>query len=362
MDSVETQSRSDDVQDHILASTRLVRFATAATTPTTEIMSDFGSGASFERHCASSPSVSRSSSKAQQMLGITDVNTTTDHHQHIPVPASYSNTNANLMMAMGVPKSSLSRSGDHLHHPLDTRPQKDKTSGTLKKARSLFSSNRSKSSDNHAHHNGYASDLPSPPPLPTNNMISSYDSLSWSHSKSHGSLTSPHSSLSGFKYPASSSMTFSHPHTSPKRQQQQQQQPYFNATQSSPNHYSHAHPYANSVATMHRPSSQPNTEGRNRSKAYEEEDVNCPICLESLSIRLQGEKPHVVPVCGHKLHAECFETAYGVPASPTSSNDLASLIGGVRKPQQKKAPIGICGICRSEMKISEGGDTGKSSE
>lgn len=34
--------------------------------------------------------------------------------------------------------------------------------------------------------------------------------------------------------------------------------------------------------------------------AAENED-SCPICLELLSLRLAGEKPHVVPVCGHRL-------------------------------------------------------------
>ena len=36
------------------------------------------------------------------------------------------------------------------------------------------------------------------------------------------------------------------------------------------------------------------------------EDVEdeCPVCLEplSFSFRLPGEKPHVVPECGHALH------------------------------------------------------------
>jgi hypothetical protein len=37
-------------------------------------------------------------------------------------------------------------------------------------------------------------------------------------------------------------------------------------------------------------------------KAEDEED--CPVCLEplSFSFRLPGEKPHIVPECGHALH------------------------------------------------------------
>lgn len=35
-----------------------------------------------------------------------------------------------------------------------------------------------------------------------------------------------------------------------------------------------------------------------------EDEEKCPICVESLSFtyRLPGEKPHVVPECGHALH------------------------------------------------------------
>ena len=34
------------------------------------------------------------------------------------------------------------------------------------------------------------------------------------------------------------------------------------------------------------------------------DDDQCPICCESLSFtfRLPGEKPHIVPECGHALH------------------------------------------------------------
>ena len=35
-----------------------------------------------------------------------------------------------------------------------------------------------------------------------------------------------------------------------------------------------------------------------------EDDEECPVCLEplSFSFRLPGEKPHIVPECGHALH------------------------------------------------------------
>lgn len=35
-----------------------------------------------------------------------------------------------------------------------------------------------------------------------------------------------------------------------------------------------------------------------------DDEAECPVCLEplSFSFRLPGEKPHVVPECGHALH------------------------------------------------------------
>ena len=35
-----------------------------------------------------------------------------------------------------------------------------------------------------------------------------------------------------------------------------------------------------------------------------EDEEECPVCLEplSFSFRLPGEKPHIVPECGHALH------------------------------------------------------------
>lgn len=33
----------------------------------------------------------------------------------------------------------------------------------------------------------------------------------------------------------------------------------------------------------------------------EQDEETCPICLELLSLRLAGERPYVVPICGHRL-------------------------------------------------------------
>ena len=40
------------------------------------------------------------------------------------------------------------------------------------------------------------------------------------------------------------------------------------------------------------------------SRDVTEEEAECPVCLEplSFSFRLPGEKPHIVPECGHALH------------------------------------------------------------
>ncbi|SCZ96491.1 BZ3500_MvSof-1268-A1-R1_Chr8-2g10230 [Microbotryum saponariae] len=51
-----------------------------------------------------------------------------------------------------------------------------------------------------------------------------------------------------------------------------------------------------------------------------DEGPECPICVEPLSHRLQGEKAHVTPVCGHQLR-ECSTSVVrwlGVGGPPIS--------------------------------------------
>ncbi|TIA92510.1 hypothetical protein E3P99_00609 [Wallemia hederae] len=78
--------------------------------------------------------------------------------------------------------------------------------------------------------------------------------------------------------------------------------------------------------------------------ADQEEDYeNCPVCLEplSFSFRLPGEKPHIVPLCGHALHDQCFTQVYGpLPSAKMPSKSL-----------------GVCGICRKPMKLSDEAET-----
>lgn len=67
------------------------------------------------------------------------------------------------------------------------------------------------------------------------------------------------------------------------------------------------------------------------------QDADCPVCLEPLSYRLNGEKPHVVPNCGHALHNACFTAVYGQPEAV-----IASQTGG----DGRNGPPGMCGVCR----------------
>ncbi|KAF8634545.1 hypothetical protein AX17_004136 [Amanita inopinata Kibby_2008] len=77
----------------------------------------------------------------------------------------------------------------------------------------------------------------------------------------------------------------------------------------------------------------------------------CPVCLEplSFSFRLPGEKPHIVPECGHALHEACFTAVYGpLPSQAKTSTP-------------RKLNLGVCGVCRRPMKVGDG-DGGKSNK
>lgn len=80
-------------------------------------------------------------------------------------------------------------------------------------------------------------------------------------------------------------------------------------------------------------------------------EADCPICLERLSYRLAGEKPHVMPTCGHALHNACFTAVYGKP-----EDILAAQEGG--STGRKAGPPGMCGVCRRAIVL--GGDAGDS--
>lgn len=83
-----------------------------------------------------------------------------------------------------------------------------------------------------------------------------------------------------------------------------------------------------------------------------EDEDECPVCLEplSFSFRLPGEKPHVVPECGHALHEACFTAVYG--PLPTQG----------RTSTPRKLNLGVCGVCRRPMKVSENEGGSKSNK
>ncbi|KIJ55641.1 hypothetical protein M422DRAFT_57963 [Sphaerobolus stellatus SS14] len=87
------------------------------------------------------------------------------------------------------------------------------------------------------------------------------------------------------------------------------------------------------------------------SRDPDDAEAECPVCLEplSFSFRLPGEKPHIVPECGHALHEACFAAVYGPPPGARGSN------------VPRKANLGVCGVCRRPMKVADG-DGGKSNK
>jgi len=89
------------------------------------------------------------------------------------------------------------------------------------------------------------------------------------------------------------------------------------ASTSSDNHPSH--PYS----TLHMPPIPVVS-----SHSVLDDDDECPVCLEplSFSFRLPGEKPHIVPECGHALHEvsttlSCTEN-YLIPTSRRHASPL----------------------------------------
>ncbi|THH06559.1 hypothetical protein EW146_g9576, partial [Bondarzewia mesenterica] len=107
--------------------------------------------------------------------------------------------------------------------------------------------------------------------------------------------------------------------------------------------YSAAHPFAAMV-------SAPLPVVSSHDSSDDEEE--CPVCLEplSFSFRLPGEKPHIVPECGHALHEACFTAVYGPPPGSGRTQGV---------PRQSN--LGVCGVCRRPMKVGDG-DGGKSNK
>ncbi|PWN18828.1 hypothetical protein BCV69DRAFT_252275 [Microstroma glucosiphilum] len=107
-------------------------------------------------------------------------------------------------------------------------------------------------------------------------------------------------------------------------------------------------PASTSGSSLHDTSTSYNNGDDSRTEA------DCPICLERLSYRLAGEKPHVMPTCGHALHNACFTAVYGKP-----EDILAAQEGG--SSGKKAGPPGMCGVCRKAIVLGgDGGDNSRS--
>jgi hypothetical protein len=81
------------------------------------------------------------------------------------------------------------------------------------------------------------------------------------------------------------------------------------------------------------------------------DDASCPVCLELLSFRLAGEKPHVVPVCGHSLHHACFTAVYGEPEAILAQQGSRGGEGSGRP--NNAGPPGMCGVCRRPIVLGD---------
>jgi len=62
--------------------------------------------------------------------------------------------------------------------------------------------------------------------------------------------------------------------------------------------------FSSSTTTIQPPPSMVATPHQYNSSHDMDDEGECPVCLEplSFSFRLPGEKPHIVPECGHALH------------------------------------------------------------
>lgn len=289
--------------------------------------------------------------KASQMLGVNAFD--------MPMSATQSSASMHSDPAeqMIHKYNQFGQSSSHSNSSRDKSAKDSSTKMTLKKARSLFG-NKSKSPEFSP-----PPELPSPPARgakqgDSTNPYTSGGHAALSHSKSYGSLIGNNRGPD-YRFPGTSTnadmRSNDHYHSGKPDQQ------------TSPS--TSSHPYTASVAL--RKASMPNIEQPGRRHGFSAADpllgggaqeADCPICLESLSIRLPGEKPHIVPVCGHKLHADCFEAAYGDPVDFGAADPLENIMGSAGRMRKKTRPQGNCAVCRSEMRLGDPAESGKNSK
>jgi hypothetical protein len=112
------------------------------------------------------------------------------------------------------------------------------------------------------------------------------------------------------------------------------------------------HPYSSAAVAMNQSMIR---------DAERDEEQNCPVCLEPLSFRLPGEKPHVVPQCGHRLRAYLVSLSSpffrwtGLTLAPADEACFEAVYGGMTKDRRRGggSSLGLCGVCRSDMKIGD---------
>ena len=110
------------------------------------------------------------------------------------------------------------------------------------------------------------------------------------------------------------------------------------------NEYTRQQPGSNDVDAY--PTSASSASPANQDSHLDMDETSCPVCLELLSFRLAGEKPHVTPTCGHALHHACFTAVYGSPEA---------ILALQNAPGRAPAP-GMCGVCRKLIVLGDEGE------
>ncbi|KIR82408.1 zinc finger family protein [Cryptococcus gattii EJB2] len=195
-----------------------------------------------------------------------------------------------------------------------TKPLDVKRRPPLAQSASTGSVNRSKTTSNH---------------FSRGRSNSQYGTINSAHSKQSSQSSHPFAPFSRPASPAPSSTaknTFLSPQATHRLDRVDS--PVINSSRLSPN-LAEAYKMTRSAQQVALVSTEDDRDG----------DVTCPVCVEPMGFtyRLPGEKPPIVPDCGHALHEECFTHVYGeVP------------------PEGSRKILGVCGVCRQPMKLVDG--------